>query len=260
MKELIPYIGVTGITNFREIKDLLYEFIINRSSDRPIRLHNGVMMSWSRLNNRPQEYGWEQSIVSPNILFSLFELRSVYNCLHYADPQNRDLERNLCNAILCEAGVGIDALQLDLHWPNPVSIANAVHNSRRNIEVILQVGKKVFREASGDHSIVVDRLKDYEGIIHRVLLDQSMGNGIPMDIETTLHCALAVRKTFPNWGIVVAGGLGPGRMDPIREILKEIPDVSWDAQGKISQGEDSRNPLDMDYSRQYLIESLALLK
>src|SRR3989344_4760884 len=194
-------------------------------------LHVGVMMSYKTLHGI--ETKWSKAFPAKEAIVDIFTSDDVYNCLHYADYDHKsDLGNTLARAI-SHGGIGINAMQLDMIWPDPGQVAHGVHTSRRHIEVILQVGKNAIEEANDDPRVVVQRLEDYEGVIHRVLLDKSMGRGLGMDATALLPFARALKERFPDLGLTVAGGLGPNTMYLVEPLVSEFPDLSIDAQGKL---------------------------
>lgn len=237
---LAPYIGITTFTEVGQVKKALAVFKKNFRPKSKRVLHVGAMMSYKTLHGLPSR--WEDVFPKKEMIASLFMRDAcLYNCLHYADYENAspELWRTLDRAI-SYGGIYIDAIQLDMVWPEPAEIANGVHVSRKPLEVILQVGKNAMIKADNNPDEVLRRLEDYEGVIHRVLLDLSMGKGEIMNPEFLLPFARAITKRFPQWGLVVAGGLGPDTMHIAHPILTEFPNASIDAQGKVPDDESRR--------------------
>lgn len=139
-------------------------------------------------------------------------------------------------------------------WPNPSEIANGVQTSRKQIEVILQIGKNALEEVGNDPQRVVERLGNYEGVIHRVLLDKSMGKGLGMDVDGLIPFAQAIRESFPMLGIGAAGGLGPKTIQLVEPLVAVFPDLSIDAQGRLRPSGNALDPIDWDMAGNYLIK------
>jgi hypothetical protein len=158
------------------------------------------------------------------------------------------------------AGPFVDGLQLDMPWPDPVMISTGIHTSRKSPEVILQVGKRSIGEAGNDPGEVVRRLIPYEGIVHRILLDKSMGKGVGMDAEGLIPFARAIKERFPSLGLVAAGGLGPETMHLVEPLVKEFPDLSIDAQGRLRPSGDALDPIDWNMAGEYLRRALDLFR
>ena len=215
-------------------------------------------MSYKTLNDI--ETQWSQAFPPKESIRQIFSLvdKNLYNCLHYADYDHRSEFTDIADAIEY-AGPWIDAIQLDMTWPDPGMVASGVHTSRRQIEVILQVGKKSIEEANCDPTEVVRRLEDYGGVVHRVLLDMSMGRGVEMYGKGLIPFARAIKEKFPTMGLVVAGGLGPTSTHLVESLLEEFPDISIDAQGKLRPRGSALDPIDWNMAGEYLIKALELL-
>jgi hypothetical protein len=256
-----PYIGITDFTNFEQVTKMLEVFRRHKQSGSQRVLHVGVMMSYRTLNGI--ETKWSKAFPPKEKISSIFGLTDdasdLYYCLHYADYSNDTRFTDLARGIEF-AGPWVNAIQLDMPWPDPGMVVSGVRASREQVEVILQVGKKAIEEANNDPAEVVMRLEDYEGIIHRVLLDKSMGRGIGMDAQGLISFAHAIKNRFPNLGLVVAGGLGPDSLNLVEPLVREFPGLSIDAQGKLRPSGDALDPIDWDMAGSYLAKALKLLK
>ena len=161
---------------------------------------------------------------------------------------------------LAYGGDGINALQLDMTWPDAGEIENALRVSEKEIEVILQIGTTAFTKANNDHKNVVEKLRWYEGLIQYVLLDASVGRGIQMDPDALMIYACAIRKAFPELGIVIAGGLGPSTVELIEPFARKFPDISIDAEGKLRSSGSILDPVDWYMAEMYLTKALQILR
>src|SRR3989344_1454841 len=173
---MAPYIGVVDFSDFEQVQSMLRVFNSHLPQGSNRKLHVGLMMSYKTLNGLATK--WLNVFPPKEGIANIFGSDETYNCLHYADYDNDpELWKSLARAI-SYGGTGIHALQLDMIWPDPGQIANGVHASRKQIEVILQIGKNALEEVGNDPQKVVERLGGYKGVIHRVLLDKSMGKGL----------------------------------------------------------------------------------
>jgi len=253
-----PYIGITDFTDFAQVGMMLKVLREHRKARSGRMLHVGVMTSYKTLNGIQSRW----SGVFPPIeqIGRIFHstVNRVYNCLHYADYSFRTGYADLARAIEL-AGPYIDAIQLDMPWPEPAVIAEGVHASRRQIDVILQIGKGAIEEANNDPDEVVRHLEEYEGIIHRVLLDKSMGQGLEMNAEELLPFLRAIKEAFPDIALGVAGGLGPNSMGLVAPLIDEFPDLSIDAQGRLRPSGNALDPIDWKMAESYLIQALDIL-
>lgn len=248
-----PYIGITDFTNFEQVQEMSRVFSTHCPQESNRILHVGVMMSYKTLHNVPSK--WQNAFPPKDRIASIFSSDEAYNCLHYADYDNNpDLWKSLATAI-SYGGIGIHALQLDMIWPDPSEIANGVHTSRKQIEVILQIGKNALEEVDNNPQRVVERLGNYEGVIHRVLLDKSMGKGLGMDADGLIPFARVIRESFPTLGIGAAGGLGPETIRLVEPLVAVFPDLSIDAQGRLRPSGNALDPIDWNMARDYLVKA-----
>ncbi len=254
--ENVPYVGITDYTHLQQVARM--RTVRRECPTRKLRqLHVGVMMSYKTLNDL--ETKWSKAFPPKEKIAEIFWSRDVMNCLHYADYEEIAFEANLRRAIFF-GGPGLDALQLDMVWPDPQAIADAVDDAGKKLEIILQVGGNAIEEADNDPREVVERLRDYDGVIHRILLDKSMGRGLGMDAAGLIPFAAAVSESLPQIGLGAAGGLGPGSVHLVAPLVKEFPDLSIDAQGKLRPSGSALDPIDWDMAAQYLREAFALFQ
>ncbi len=257
---LRPYIGITDFTSFEQVERMLKVFQKHKPPGSDRQLHVGVMMSFRTLNGL--ETRWSKAFPPKENIHSIFGFSAgdTYNCLHYADYKHpQEFSKDLARAI-SYGGIGIDAVQLDMIWPDPIEIDNALYISRKQIEVILQIGKNAFEMVGNNPAEVVRRLEEYEGIIHRVLLDKSVGRGVSMDAVELLPFAHAIRDRFPELGLVSAGGLGPNSTELAAPLVAQFPDLSIDAQGKLRPSGSALDPIDWNMAETYLTKALELFK
>lgn len=254
-----PYIGITDFTGFEQVAQMQETFRRHKQPQSPYLLHVGVMMSFKTLHGIETKYS--KVFPSNEMIADIFHPNEedVYYCLHYADYNHDTRSVDLARG-LEYAGPFVHAIQLDMPWPDPGMVAHAIHTSRKQIEVILQIGKKSIEEANDDPAEVVRHLEDYDGVIHRILLDKSMGKGLGMDAAALLPFAHAIKNRFPNLGIGVAGGLGPDSMHLVEPLVHEFPGLSIDAQGRLRPSGNALDPVDWGMAGVYLVEALKMLK
>ncbi|MBI4948097.1 hypothetical protein HY844_00870 [Candidatus Berkelbacteria bacterium] len=248
-----PYIGITDFTTFEQVEKMLEVFRAHRKPNSKRVLHIGVMMSFKTLNGI--ETKWTKAFPPKESIQEIFRPtdKKVYYCLHYADYNDDTKPDDIARAIEY-AGRNVNGLQLDMPWPDPGIIAKA-----NDLEVILQIGKVAIERANNDPAMVIRRLGRYEGIIHRILLDKSMGQGVPMDANELIPFAQAIKDRFPQLGIVAAGGLGPDTVNLVEPLAARFPDISIDAQGKLRPSGSALDPIDWEMAGDYLAKALRLL-
>jgi hypothetical protein len=253
----VPYIGITDFMSYDQVKQMLAIFNQNLPVGQNRRLHVGVMMSYKTLNGLPTK--WTKAFPAKESIAEIFGSTETLNCLHYADYTSTDVRNSLAKAIEF-GGPGINALQLDMVWPDPEQVEEAVLGSQKNLEVILQVGKNAMSEENDDPIRVVERLHEYHGLVDCVLLDKSMGTGKGMDAVTLSAFARAIQDGFPELSIAVAGGLGPFSMNLAEPLVREFPTVSIDAQGRLRPSGNAIDPVDWGMAEGYLVKALGLWK
>lgn len=250
-----PYIGITDFTSFEQVKQMLTVFNAHKRLGSRHILHAGIMMSYGTLHGISKKY---QHVfpLNENIAGILREelASQVYYCLHYADYDDRSDSKDITRALMY-AGPCVHALQLDMPWPGPEMIARGVRASGKQVEVILQVGRNSFEEVQNDPAKMIARLEQRKNVIHRVLLDKSMGEGRSMNADEFFVFIQAIKKHLPHLHITVAGGLGPNRMGLVEPLVRKFPDISIDAQGKLRPSGSILDPIEWSMATQYLIES-----
>lgn len=253
-----PYVGITDFTAPWQVRAMLEVFNTHRFPGSQRQLHVGVMMSYKTLHGIPSK--WKDAFPPKESIVRILSSDLVYNCLHYADYENNpELRKSLSKAIWY-GGPELSAIQLDMIWPSSREIVRAVRAHHKDFEVILQVGRGALEAVGNDPRGLVEKLRGYDGVIHRVLLDKSGGEGRGMDAAELLPFARAIREHFPKTGLVVAGGLGPYTMYLAEPIVREFPDVSIDAQARLRPSRNALDPVDWHMAGGYLATALELLK
>jgi hypothetical protein len=252
----MPYIGITDFMNSDQVWKMRKVYLDNIKPEQKRRLHVGVMMSYKTLHDMPSRF--TDAFPKKTDIKSIFTYPDVMNCLHYADYEGVDVHGSLVQAISF-GGAGLNALQLDMVWPKCDCISGALEEFGQNIAVILQIGVKAFECVKSDPAELVQRLRDYEGIVNYVLLDKSAGQGLGMDAHGLLPFAAAIREHIPTMSLAVAGGLGPTTMHLVEPLSKEFPDISIDAQGKLRRSGSALDPVDWSMAEEYLVQALRLL-
>ncbi|MCA9354600.1 MAG: hypothetical protein KC877_03725 [Candidatus Kaiserbacteria bacterium] len=254
----MPYIGITDFTSPEQVRDML-GFMDDLTFSDPLFdrvLHVGVMMSRKTLMGI--ETKWAKAFPPKENIARIFSYPEAYNCLHYANfDYSTGIEDELVRA-LSYGGENLRAIQLDMTWPDPDNVHKAMHRTGKNIEVIMQIGKKAQAMCGDDPKRVAEYLDRYTGVVDRVLLDKSMGMGLGMDAMAMLPFLREISERIPQLQLVVAGGLGPTSLHLLDPVLAEFPRISFDAQGKLRPSGDALNePLDWHYVRSYLYQAIA---
>ncbi|HZS42785.1 MAG TPA: hypothetical protein VFA52_01060 [Candidatus Paceibacterota bacterium] len=250
---LTPYVGITGFVSLEQVKTLSAVWKSVRPKESTRKLHVGVMTSYKHHHHIPHAY--EKAFPLENRIAEIFDCAETYNCLHYVDYVGRPKLWETLTEIISLGGIGLHAIQLDMTWPDPTEIAKGVQASRKKVEVILQIGLKAFEAVYSDPLRLVRKLEEYEDIVQRVSLDQSMGKGRPLAPKELSRFIRAIKIAFPKMAITVAGGLGPKTVHLLGSLVKESPDLSWDAEGKLRTSGSNRDPMEVPRAVEYLRSS-----
>lgn len=262
-KPIPRYVGITDFMSRQHALEMAKILAENtKVMKTPPVLMVGIMMSFKTLWDIPNKWMpiWPAKERLDNI-FPEYDTPGVLNTLHYADFEDHSAwptEQNLFQSLFRAmdfARNNLHAIQLDMTWPDPGHIANAVHATRRCIQVILQIGRKAFAEAENNPEVVVEMLGDYNEVIDGVLLDQSMGEGKLMQPAELIPYIDAIKRFHPKMHVAVAGGLGPDTISVLDPLLQVFPDLSIDAQGALRKNKNAMDPIDWFMASRYLIKA-----
>lgn len=248
----LPYISITDFMGPQQVH-VMRDVLKNTGSSH--KLGVGVMMSYKTLHGLPTK--WTNAFPKNQDIADIFlHNADVFNVLHYADYNGESTGLDYV-AGLSWCGINVDAIQFDMIWPNVEDLCYVAYDAakkRRSVEIILQVGSNAMDDAGNDPRNVVERISRYyhENCLDRVLLDKSMGKGQPMNAEILLPYLHEIRAHFPDLDIVVAGGLGPETMHLVEPILREFPDVSIDAQGRLRGSGNALDPIEWNRAAEYI--------
>jgi len=252
-----PYIGITDFMTYKQVTQMLTVFNTHRSLESQRKLHVGVMMSYKTLHGI--ETKWSQAFPPKETIAEIFSSKETVNCLHYADYDNDPEFVNSLSQAIFWGGTGINAIQLDMVWPDPKQVEKVIRASGKSLDIILQVNTKALEHVNNDPSKLVERIKRWEGLTTYILLDKSMGKGLGMDANGLIPFAQAIQDYFPDIGIVAAGGLGPDTLHLVSSLVEMFPDISIDAQGKLRPSGNALDPVDFGLAGAYLKKALMFL-
>lgn len=248
----MQFIGITDFTKQEETEDMLS---VLQNKNTRLSLGVGVMMSYKTLHKIPSK--WTNVFPKNEDVSSIFIKDSnLYNVLHYADYDESDFY----NSIILASEIGgknIDAVQLDMVWPDPNTIIN-YRKHYSNVDVILQVGKNSFDQINNNVDVFIEKINRYDFSINGILLDRSMGRGIPINADLFRPFIESSLNKRPDLKIVVAGGLGPYTINLIEPLVKDYPMISIDAQSKLRLTENAKDPIDWNMAKNYLICAIDL--
>lgn len=104
-------------------------------------------------------------------------------------------------------------------------------------------------------TILVEKLNDYHGLADYLIFDLSGGEGRPLSIDYLRSYLRAAREAGFNFGLGVAGGLGPNTLSLVEPLVVEFPNLSIDAE---SQLRDANDNLDLNKTQEYLAKAIQL--
>jgi hypothetical protein len=251
-----PYISITDFTHADQVRRML-GVLSSECTDRLLGV--GVMMSYKTLNGL--ETKWSKAFPPKEKIREIFlPDAGLFNVLHYADYDGLSTADDLLHAVAC-AGPNLDAIQFDMIWPR-AELLDALRRdlgvANRRPEFILQVGAKAIEAVWDSPTEVGLRIMEYQrrNLINRVLFDESGGRGRAMDAKRLLRFIHMV----PAMNIVIAGGLGPDTVPLAEPVLRQVPDASLDAQGKLRPSGSALDPIDWDMAERYIRAACKLVE
>lgn len=250
LKNIKPYIGITGFMKRNEVKAVLD--LMPLESKRLLMV--GVLANWRTYKGiQTKQSSRHPKIEDIKRIFLPHPL--ALNLIHYHTNNMEALHEELIELSIL-GGYNLHGFQLNNTWP-PIEELQRYRAVYPNYVIVLAVTKKAFEETNNSSEQLVSRLKEYDGLVNYVLLDASGGLGVPMNTERILEYLRAIRSSNLGAGLVVAGGLGPNTMHLVQPVVKEFPELSIDAEGKLR---DQKDNLDLALTGDYLKKSLEMFK
>lgn len=252
-----PYVGVTGFMSKDEIIRIMSVF--PEESNR--LLMAGILASTITLNGgKPERFFGRYPDVS-NISKIVVPNRQVFNVIHFNDKTKDDVKILDQLVELTKHAKGkLDGFQLNISWPSP-HIINPFVATFSYVKIILQIGSGAFKAVDSDPVKMAKKIRDdYGKGISYVLIDPSGGTGKEFDTEMVLACLRALEKYCdPSTGFGIAGGLSYDNMDKLlAPIVKEFPNISIDAEGKLRNKE--TDTLNIERAVQYVGQANKIFK
>lgn len=234
-----PYIGISGIMSRDEIGAILKEHV----DERRRLFAFGVLISAKTIHGIPNRY--PHRYPRPDQLRGIFERWNVCDLLtlHYSADDDRRLSEDIGHAIFDICRVP-DGLQLNIknpygeRLPDPNKVA-AIASVYPRMRIILQIVPTMFSSRAELWRYV----REYAFSATDVLIDGSRGNGVdyfadPLNVASVRADLLELRSSFPHLGLGIAGGLCAETLSHVAGLLREIPDLSLDMEGKIRDAND----------------------
>ncbi|HSX41361.1 MAG TPA: hypothetical protein VLF21_01870 [Candidatus Saccharimonadales bacterium] len=235
-----PYVGITGISTPWEIEAITskwFEVFDWTETDR--RFMNGILVSSKSLRGEapsdPQQYpdlGRARHLMvdDPRVMNTVH-----FNISGLTERPSRVLKLGSYLSRVVERLPATEAIQINLAWPS-VDLLKGFREDHSQL-IILQIGAAAYEALGHDPGRLVAVLEHYCGVADYVLIDPSGGTGQPFNLSLALRTldALAGSDLPMLWGI--AGGLGPNSLGRLKKLVELYPNLSWDAQGRLRDGE-----------------------
>ncbi len=148
----------------------------------------------------------------------------------------------------------LDGFQLNMAWPNPRALEKYCR-AYSDMQIVLQIGNHALDIVHYSPGLLAEKVKEYDGLIEYVLLDESGGLGKLLDVKKTRRYLDALAETGMDIGLGIAGGLGPSTLDHIDLLAKDFPSLSIDAEGRLR---DQNDHLDLNVTQEYLRKALEI--
>jgi hypothetical protein len=244
-----PYIGISGIMSRDEIRQIFSAIGFN--DQRPTAF--GVLISAKTIRGIPNKY--PNRYPSPERLRDVFARWNARDLLvlHYSADNDRTLSEDIGLAIQA-IGRAPDGLQINMgnkhdgRSPNPNKVA-AIASVYPHMRIILQVASNQFSSSAE----LWRHVREYAFSITDVLFDGSCGNGMDYfakswNVDGVRADLLELRSSFPHLGLGIAGGFSAYTLPQVADLLRDIPDLSIDAEGRLR---DENDHLDVKAAIEY---------
>jgi len=257
------YVGVSGVTTPEQARALLAAW----PADAPAQslmigaLTSQKVLAGGERNARspaPEDIAEifqtaRQAGLRPRAPWESFLVPRALNMIHYFTKDTTDLGEQLLRAC-AHGGEPCDGVQVNVPWPDPEQLLHFLNYGGWE-RVVLQIGPKAMEYDFAAEDLT-GTLRAYAGIITDVLLDVSAGRGLPIDPRCARGWVAAIRGTFPDLGIGIAGGLYAETLPAVADLVREYG-LSIDAEGRLRE---DRDDLDLGKARAYIAAAAPLIR
>lgn len=258
-----PYIGITGFTKRQQVEAALDGFPKDAGQRSGRKLMVGVLASWKSLRGFPLKEYWAKRTPDFHFLRDiLMNDERALNLIHYScdSEHSWDMARDMLT--LTNFAPNCHGFQLNVTFPEIGQLEDYRKAAGSGPRIALQIGRGIIEALTVvfDGNLkkgVVQMLYQYAPLVNDILIDMSGGMKKPLDVFFARTIVEAVAEKHPNLGIGVGGGLGPGKMEAIEPLLREYPNLSWDAEGAVR---DDANEMSPARFLAYRDQSLQLLR
>lgn len=246
-----PYIGITGFMSVSEVlrmASVQYSLSARRRELKPVRdLMVGVLVSLKTLAGGTNK--WPGRYPKVDDIKSIFTGHPhMVNLIHYNTDDPTTLARQLLE--LHElAGEHLHGFQLNVAWPDMGQLRRYRMMRADRPRIVLQIGDRAMREVDGVPGRIAERVHGYGDLVDDILIDPSGGLGEPFNTEIARIMLAVVKERCPSVNLGVAGGLHPDSLGLVEPLLKEFPELSIDAEGRLRRK--PQDDLDIVVAEQY---------
>lgn len=243
-----PYIGITG---FMFLNDALHVLnAVPANANRLVMI--GVLASLKTM--RGIQNKWPNRYPTMDKIAGIFpDHSSALNLIHYNTKEKETLGDQLI-AMTKFGGRNLHGFQLNIAWPS-LDVLAEYKKAHPAKQIVLQIGEHAFEMVNHSPEQLAARVAEYDEVVEYVLLDPSGGYGKPFDPERARDHLLALKAKNLGLGLGVAGGLSPATLNLVEPLVREFPDLSIDAEGRLRTPEDH---LDLAVSSEYLRKAFAM--
>ncbi len=232
-----PYIGVTGITSLKDVKNM--QRALDRAEENVLGMY-GILMNGATLYEKTHRGRWAKIEDVPELMKAMPKesLKAVHWC---AD----ELKYNELSDVMRSTNFECTALQLNMSYPSLDELTR-FRKDYTNVRIIFQIEKEMLENPLD----MKKKIEPYVNLVDYLLVDQSMGGGIPIDPKVSSEVAEALMPL--ERGIVFAGGLNSMRVKEIAPLIRKF-NASIDAESRLMNDEDKLDNLKVGA---YIIEGL----
>jgi phosphoribosylanthranilate isomerase len=236
------YVGVTGFTTLDDVA------IMTGTLNGNFGMY-GILMSHTTLREKSQRGRYAALGDIANLMNKMPE--TSLRTLHWCDSRwhdRKDPWRSIEIAIDSTKGA-CNAIQLNMEYP-PVKYFEDL-KEKHNLKTIFQIEAQMFE----DPAKMREKMQPYAKFMDYVIIDQSMGAGIPIDPKISKAVAREVHSL--NAGVVFAGGFNAKRVADIGDLIREF-DASIDAEGQLMK--DHVDELDHKKVKDYVSAAISVMQ
>lgn len=236
-----PYVGITGFMSDAEVVKVL-----DAMPDMGHALMVGVLVSEKTLNGLPNKH--------PNRYPRIGDIRGIFtddprvlNLVHYHTKSCAGLERQL-DLLVELGGPSVHGIQLNMADP-PLDQLRAFKARHPGLKLVVQANHHMFRSAEYSPQRLAKTALGYAEVAEYLLFDLSGGSGMLCNCDLLCNFVCTMKRSAVPLRLGIAGGLGVYTLHTIKQLLRQNPDLSIDAESRL-RTEDDR--LDIGLAVEYI--------